>query len=733
MKALIKASEKSLMTRFTLFMGVGGVLLWGVATAILEWNLESQTVISQQVHLSVAANKLGRRLADDLSAREQEMLLTARLLEKARISEVPEVRDVLETLKQKQSSYAWIGLVDVSGKVVAATNPVMEGVDQSSSPWFHGARNGPYLGDPHEARAFAGTTHSDLNHEPNRFVNVAVPLRGNDGKNPAVLAAYLDWGWFEKVVETVTQELETPVQVQFIITDRNGHALLGPEGVAGKSMAEFIAANEISRKFLLERSSAEIDDALRLGWSVVSIQPMSEVMSLVRDFRIFMLWLALIVVGVFVWLTWLISKKVLQPITEFAAAARRFEPDSSLSLDTGAENRLDEIGVLAKAMNGLIEKLRVHAARNQLFIEHAPVPLAIFDNQMRYLTVSQSWLSDYGLQGRSVIGRSLYEVFPEIPEHWRLMHQRGIAGETLSSAGEAFKWADGRLQWLRWKICPWYLPDNSVGGIAIFSEDITERVQAEEAMLASEAKFRATFEQAAVGIAHHDFKGCWLNVNQRYCDILGYSQCELLEKTFQDITHPDDLKRDREGINDLISGKVKNYQNDMRYIRKDGGIVWIYLTVSLIRTLDGLPDYFVSVIEDISERKKAQFALQASERRLRIASEVAKIGIFDWDINSQKILWSPELESIFGYPRSVKGSVHERDDLFNAIHPEDGANALEKIQDAWRSLASVEAEWRIVLPDQSIRSISVRLQAMKEDSDSPTRMLGVMIDSTRVC
>ena len=138
--------------------------------------------------------------------------------------------------------------------------------------------------------------------------------------------------------------------------------------------------------------------------------------------------------------------------------------------------------------------------------------------------------------------------------------------------------------------------------------DITERKQAEEELRESEERFRETFEQATVGIAHVATDGRWLRVNRRLCDIVGYEKEELLGLTFQDITHPDDLETDLEGARRLLAGEIETYSREKRYFRKDGSIVWIYLTVSLVRSPSGEPRYFISVTEDITERKRIEEA-----------------------------------------------------------------------------------------------------------------------------
>lgn len=116
----------------------------------------------------------------------------------------------------------------------------------------------------------------------------------------------------------------------------------------------------------------------------------------------------------------------------------------------------------------------------RLFIEHAPAALAMFDRDMRYLAVSPRWKSDYGLGDADIIGRSHYEIFPELPNRWKEVHRRGMKGEAVRGVEECFERMDGAIQWLHWEMLPWRDADGAVGGIVIFSEDITDRVRIQE-------------------------------------------------------------------------------------------------------------------------------------------------------------------------------------------------------------------------------------------------------------
>ena len=141
----------------------------------------------------------------------------------------------------------------------------------------------------------------------------------------------------------------------------------------------------------------------------------------------------------------------------------------------------------------------------------------------------------------------------------------------------------------------------------------------------SERRFRNTFEQAAVGVAHVAPDGRWLRVNQKLCDIVGYTREELLQAAFQDITHTDDLEDDLDHVQQVLEGKTDTYSMEKRYIHKCGSPVWVNLTVSLVRDATGEPAYFISVVEDITERRKVEQDLLHSQRELSIRNGIANV------------------------------------------------------------------------------------------------------------
>ncbi|WP_321313775.1 CheR family methyltransferase [Halarcobacter sp.] len=161
--------------------------------------------------------------------------------------------------------------------------------------------------------------------------------------------------------------------------------------------------------------------------------------------------------------------------------------------------------------------------------------------------------------------------------------------------------------------------------------------------------FENTFEQAAVGIAHVSLNGDWLKVNQKLCDILSYTKEELLDLTFQDITYPDDLDRDLEYVNQLLTGEIENYSLNKRYYKKDKSIVWINLTASLVRKTNKEPDFFIAVIEDISLQKEYQEKLKSQKEEFETIFNFSHDSITIVDLKTNFLKFNKAFLEMTGY------------------------------------------------------------------------------------
>ncbi|MGH3145642.1 MAG: PAS domain S-box protein [Rubrobacter sp.] len=305
------------------------------------------------------------------------------------------------------------------------------------------------------------------------------------------------------------------------------------------------------------------------------------------------------------------------------------------------------------------EALQISEERFRTIVEQSPLSIQILAPDGRTVQVNRAWEELWGVTLDDIAGYNILED-RQLAEKGLMPYLRmGFAGEralippTLYDPQETIPDLTSNEEpgrWVRAFIYPLEDEAGNIREVILMHEDITERRLAEEALEHSEERFRATFEQAAVGMAQVSLDGRWLMVNQKLCEIVGYSAEEMDGLAFQDITHPADLESDLEHVRLLLAREIETYSMEKRYFRKDGSIVWIDLTVSLVRGATGEARYFVSVIEDISERKRTEEALEQSEELYRTVVEQAAENIYLVDGQTRLILESnAALQNSLGY------------------------------------------------------------------------------------
>lgn len=254
--------------------------------------------------------------------------------------------------------------------------------------------------------------------------------------------------------------------------------------------------------------------------------------------------------------------------------------------------------------------------------------------------------------------------------------------------------------------------------------DLTEFLKSTTALAQTQARFRATFEQAAVGIAHVAPDGRWLRVNQKLCDIVGYTHEELLAISFQQITHPDDLAVELEHMRQLLAAEIPTYVFDKRYVRKSGRVVWVHLTVSLMHDALGRPEHFISVIEDITERKRGEQKVRESEEQFRSLVEQSLVGIYMSD--GAKVHYiNPRAEEILGYEAGGLTGVS----LTPMITDEDRPKVVGEIRQLVAGMSSVvRVDCRMRRKDGS--EVLVGAQILRTNVDGRPAIIAAMQDIT---
>ncbi len=253
-----------------------------------------------------------------------------------------------------------------------------------------------------------------------------------------------------------------------------------------------------------------------------------------------------------------------------------------------------------------------------LFIDTAPAAVAMFDRDMRYLHASNGWRNDFGLGTRDLRGLSHYEIFPEIPDRWKEIHRRALAGETVSDDQDRFERMDGSVQWLKWLARPWYEPDRTIGGIVIFSEDITARTNVEEELRHSEQRYRSLAESTSDIVWHGRKIGDRIDVPQ-WCTLTGQTT-EQADSNWQECIHPDD--RDRVApawLQFIEQGGV--FKNLYRLRFQDSEYHWVAVSGVSLNEKGGTIREWIGTFNDVTDRKLAEEKLQESKIRERTRAQ----------------------------------------------------------------------------------------------------------------
>ncbi|WP_292936301.1 PAS domain S-box protein [Noviherbaspirillum sp.] len=271
--------------------------------------------------------------------------------------------------------------------------------------------------------------------------------------------------------------------------------------------------------------------------------------------------------------------------------------------------------------------------------------------------------------------------------------------------------------------------DSLTEAIRNLRKDLARSKQAEASLRASEKRFRAFFNDNPVGFAQFAPNGRFLEVNKRFCNMLGYSRNELLERTFLDVTHPSDRAKDQELRQQVLQGKIPRATWEKRYIRKDGSIVWGSLSLSAPRSSDGGMTYLLAAVDNISERRTLQESLSRIATNLAKTEATSLSGTWRWEIDTDTVMASPEVLSLFGLATDLVSVP--LDEILQRVHPEDRSVLKEALRLAINEQRPYHLEYRICLPHGEERLVLASGDIYSRDEEGkPLVMVGMVQDIT---
>lgn len=248
-------------------------------------------------------------------------------------------------------------------------------------------------------------------------------------------------------------------------------------------------------------------------------------------------------------------------------------------------------------------------------IENTQSSIAVHDTNMNYVYVSDRYYKDLKIKEKNIIGKNHYEIFPDLPQFLRDVHQRALKGEILSAENDMLVHKDGSIDFANWQCRPWYKADNSIGGIIIYIEVLTERRKAEFELKESEKKLRTFLETSIEGVIAADVNDKISYVNPRMTKLLGYSSEELMNKYFTELLFPEDLSYYME--NQKIRRKGESNIFELKLRNKTGEAIWFLISATPIFDDNGNYTGSFGMLTDITEKKIVEDKIKSSEQRFR--------------------------------------------------------------------------------------------------------------------
>jgi len=330
-------------------------------------------------------------------------------------------------------------------------------------------------------------------------------------------------------------------------------------------------------------------------------------------------------------------------------------------------------------------ELRISEQRFRTFVDHATDAFFLFDDRNVVLDVNRQACQSLGYTREELLGMTPIDFDPDMTPTLLDEIMRKLDDGALMAFESRHRRKDGTVFPVEVRGQAFW--EGGQRFRVASARDITERKQAEAALRESEERFRGTFENAAVGIAHCDLQGRYLRVNQKYCDILCYSREELLRKTFQEVTSRDDLNVSLDKFSQLAQGKISSYSDEKRNVRKNGELVWTDVTVSLQADTKGNAVHTIAILQDLSERKWLEGQLRESEHRWRSITEALPQLVWTARPDGYADYLSTQCSEYFGVPESKLLGWQ----WLESLHPDD----QERTRQVWQAAIEKESEYEI--------------------------------------
>jgi PAS domain S-box-containing protein len=389
------------------------------------------------------------------------------------------------------------------------------------------------------------------------------------------------------------------------------------------------------------------------------------------------------------------------------------------SLGIAAVGAVSAMVLVVTLVTSLLDRLQQQRTLLDQLFEQMPQAVALRSADRRVARVNREFTRIFGYSQQEAFGRQLCDLIVpgESPDeglgHWGL----AVQGQRVDAEGIR-KRKDGSLLHVSLALVPFVVPGGEPAIYAIYS-DITERKRAEEALRASEERWRSIFENSAVGIALTGPSGVFTVTNRAFQQMTGYTDEELRAMSFMDITFEEDRDANRELADDVWKGKRQQFQYEKRYRRKDGHLIWVRITVSLAQRTEAVPQFSMAVVEEITERKRAEEELRRSEDRLRLSIDT--IPTMAWTTRPDGVVDFINKRWLDYTGLSLEEELAEPT---RAMHPEELPGVMEKWRATMAASEPFEHEMRLRRADGAYRWFLVRTVPLRDERGNIVKWFG---------
>ncbi|WP_197429294.1 PAS domain-containing sensor histidine kinase [Winogradskyella endarachnes] len=389
------------------------------------------------------------------------------------------------------------------------------------------------------------------------------------------------------------------------------------------------------------------------------------------------------------------------------------------------DNLLSSNKVLTDLKSSLLAKEKY----NRIFIEQSPSSMAMLDNDMKYIAASEKWKEDYKITDKHIIGKSHYDIFPEITDDWKALHQKCLKGEIDICDEAPFIRKDGTVQWLSWDVRPWYLSENEIGGLLMYSRDITKLKNDEIAKLRVEQILESTTKVARIGAWEVDMKTDKMFFSDISKEILKLP--EDYEVYSKKSLHFYNTEVSRTQIVNAIQRLIKTgepFDLELEIMDMDGEEKWIR-DIGQAEFVNGECIRLYGVFQDITVLKKSENALKKQNQLLNFAEEMNVTGHWQWNVKANSVKWSSNLYKIVDMDEATANVTPET--FFEITHPDDFEMVSKHFESKFMdNKFNQDIIYRIITAKGKVKIIQVLSKLFKDSSGEIIEIIGTFQDIT---